>query len=167
MNSSTLYTHTKTKLSTTLSNSQQKSQTRHYFFALSLEHPWSVKFHGSTMSWVVSLFSFTTSSSFFLLALILGFSIRLSSLSLLSLLVFFALASYRVVKIACSCSEVVLQTIKYTMVYPSSGPSLEVIALRQMIWYWRWTVVTVGWTEGSRSLLSEGGNVLVCLVPPA
>jgi hypothetical protein len=45
-------------------------------------------------------------------------------------LVFFASARYKVVKIMCSCSEVVLRTTKHTMVYPSSGPSLEVIALR-------------------------------------
>jgi hypothetical protein len=44
--------------------------------------------------------------------------------------VFFAPTRYRVVKIARSCSEVVLRTTKNTMVYSSSGPSLEVIALR-------------------------------------
>jgi hypothetical protein len=31
----------------------------------------------------------------------------------------------RVVKITYSSSEMVLQTIKHTMIYPSSGPSLE------------------------------------------
>jgi hypothetical protein len=41
--------------------------------------------------------------------------------------VFFAPARYRVVKIARS---VVLRTTNNTIVYPSSGPSLEVIALR-------------------------------------
>jgi hypothetical protein len=45
------------------------------------------------------------------------------------MLVFFAPARYRVVKIACSCPEVVLQTTKHTMVYPSSSSSLEVIVL--------------------------------------
>jgi hypothetical protein len=36
------------------------------------------------------------------------------------------LARYQVVKIAHSCYEVVLRTTKYTLVYPGSGPSLEV-----------------------------------------
>jgi hypothetical protein len=35
----------------------------------------------------------------------------------------------RVVKITCSSFEMVLRTIKHTMIYPGSGPSLEVIAL--------------------------------------
>jgi hypothetical protein len=39
----------------------------------------------------------------------------------------------RVVKITCSSSEVVLQTTKHIMIYPSSGPSLEVIALRSVL----------------------------------
>jgi hypothetical protein len=43
--------------------------------------------------------------------------------------VFFALARYRVVKIAHSYSKVVLRTTKHTIVYPGSGPTLEVIAL--------------------------------------
>jgi hypothetical protein len=34
-----------------------------------------------------------------------------------------------VVKITRSSSEVVLQTTKHNMIYPGSGPSLEVIAL--------------------------------------
>jgi hypothetical protein len=46
---------------------------------------------------------------------------------------FFAPARYRVVKITRSCSKVVLSTIKHTMVYPSSGPSLEVIALHPAV----------------------------------
>jgi hypothetical protein len=52
---------------------------------------------------------------------------------LLILSVFFALARYMVVKIMCSCSEVVLQTTKHTMVYPGSCPSLEVIVLRPVV----------------------------------
>jgi hypothetical protein len=36
-----------------------------------------------------------------------------------------------VLKITCSSSEVVLRTTKHTMIYPGSGSSLEVIALRQ------------------------------------
>jgi hypothetical protein len=43
--------------------------------------------------------------------------------------VFFAPARYMEVKIARSYSEVVSQTTKHTMIYPGSGPSLEVIAL--------------------------------------
>jgi hypothetical protein len=39
----------------------------------------------------------------------------------------------RVVKIARSNSEMVLRTIKHTMIYPSSGLSLEVIALRPVV----------------------------------
>jgi hypothetical protein len=42
----------------------------------------------------------------------------------------FASARYKVVKIAHSCSEMVLRTTKHTMIYPGSDPSLEVIALR-------------------------------------
>jgi hypothetical protein len=41
----------------------------------------------------------------------------------------FALVSYRVVKIMCSYSDVVLRTTNHTIVYPDPGPSLEVIAL--------------------------------------
>jgi hypothetical protein len=44
--------------------------------------------------------------------------------------VFFALARYRVVKIAHYSFEVVLRTTKHTVVYSSLGPSLKVIALR-------------------------------------
>jgi hypothetical protein len=46
--------------------------------------------------------------------------------------VFFAPARYRVVKIMCSCFEVVLRTIKNyknTIVYLGSGPCYKVIAL--------------------------------------
>jgi hypothetical protein len=46
------------------------------------------------------------------------------------LLVFFVSTRYRGVKIARSCSEAVLRTTKHTMVYPDSGPSMEIIALR-------------------------------------
>jgi hypothetical protein len=41
----------------------------------------------------------------------------------------------RVVKITCSSSEVVLRTTKNTMIYPDSGPSLKVLALRPAVWY--------------------------------
>jgi hypothetical protein len=45
----------------------------------------------------------------------------------------FCTGKNRVVKIARSSSEMVLQTTKHTMIYPGSGPSLEVIALRPMV----------------------------------
>jgi hypothetical protein len=45
----------------------------------------------------------------------------------------FCTGKNRVVKITCSSSEVVLQTTKHIMIYPSSGPSLEVIALRSVL----------------------------------
>jgi hypothetical protein len=43
--------------------------------------------------------------------------------------VFFASARYRVVRIVCSYSKVVLRTTKHTIVYSGSGPSLKVIVL--------------------------------------
>jgi hypothetical protein len=45
------------------------------------------------------------------------------------LLVFSAPANYGVVKIARFSSEVVLQTMKHTMIYPCFGPFSEIIAL--------------------------------------
>jgi hypothetical protein len=48
-------------------------------------------------------------------------------------LVFATPANYGVVKIMHSSSVVVLRTMKHTMIYPSSGPSLEVIALRLVV----------------------------------
>jgi hypothetical protein len=45
----------------------------------------------------------------------------------------FCTGKNRVVKIACSSSEMVLQTTKHTMIYTGSGPSLEVITLRPMV----------------------------------
>jgi hypothetical protein len=47
--------------------------------------------------------------------------------------VFFTLARYKVVKIAHSSFELVLQTIRHTVIYPSSSPYLEVIALCPMV----------------------------------
>jgi hypothetical protein len=38
-----------------------------------------------------------------------------------------------VVKITRSSSEMVLQTKKHTMIYPSLGPSLKIIALRPVV----------------------------------
>jgi hypothetical protein len=43
--------------------------------------------------------------------------------------VFSALTKYRVVNIVHSSSEVVMRTMKHTVIYPGSDPSLEVIAL--------------------------------------
>jgi hypothetical protein len=51
--------------------------------------------------------------------------------------VFFVPARYRVARIVHSSSKVVLQTIKHTVIYPSLGPSLEVIALYPVVWYRR------------------------------
>jgi hypothetical protein len=49
------------------------------------------------------------------------------------MLVFFASARYRTVKIAHSGSEMVLRTTKHTIIYPDSDPSSEVIALRPTV----------------------------------
>jgi hypothetical protein len=46
---------------------------------------------------------------------------------------YFFAPRYRVIKIMHSYSEVVLRTTKHTMVYPDSGPSLEVIALGSVV----------------------------------
>jgi hypothetical protein len=66
-----------------------------------------------------------------------------------------ALTNYGEVNIVCSSFEVVMQTMKYTMIYLGSSPSSEVIALRPLVWYWRWASVTKGWVEGSRSSHGE------------
>jgi hypothetical protein len=58
--------------------------------------------------------------------------------------VFFTPVRYKEVKIVCHSFEVVLRTMKHTMIYPCVGPSLKVIALRSVVWYWRWTCVTRG-----------------------
>jgi hypothetical protein len=50
---------------------------------------------------------------------------------------FFASTGYRVVNFVCSSSEVVLLIMKHTVIYPSSGPSLEVIARRPVVGYGR------------------------------
>jgi hypothetical protein len=47
--------------------------------------------------------------------------------------VFSAPANYRVLKITCFSSKVVLQTMKHTMIYPSSGLSSEVVVLRSVV----------------------------------
>jgi hypothetical protein len=47
--------------------------------------------------------------------------------------VFFAPARYRVVKIMLSYSEVLLHTIKHTVIYHGLGPSLQLIALCQVV----------------------------------
>jgi hypothetical protein len=51
--------------------------------------------------------------------------------------VFFALVRYMVVKITCFSSEMVLQIMKHIVMYPTSGPSSEVIALQPVVWYRR------------------------------
>jgi hypothetical protein len=51
--------------------------------------------------------------------------------------VFLPSTRYMKVNIMCSYFEVVLQTIKHTMIYPGSCPSLEVIALHLVVWYYR------------------------------
>jgi hypothetical protein len=50
-----------------------------------------------------------------------------------TLSVFSTPTNYGVVKIARSSSEVVMRTMKHTMIYPGSGPSSEVIALRPVV----------------------------------
>jgi hypothetical protein len=81
------------------------------------------------------------------------------------LLVFFAPANYGVVKIARSSFEVVMWTMKHTMIYTGSCPSSEVIALYPVVWYWRWTYVTKGWAESSRSSRGERGKRISSLLP--
>jgi hypothetical protein len=81
-----------------------------------------------------------------------------STVHLYNVLVFLAPTRYRVAKITCSSSKVVLRTIKHTLIYPGSVPSSEVIALHQVVWYWRWIGVTKGWIESLRSFHGEGGN---------
>jgi hypothetical protein len=56
-----------------------------------------------------------------------------SSFLVHQLSVFFVPVRYIVVKITCSCFEMVLRTIKNTIVYHGSGPYYEVIALRLAI----------------------------------
>jgi hypothetical protein len=46
---------------------------------------------------------------------------------------FYLPANYMVVKIVHSSFEVALRTTKHTMIYPSSGSSLKVIALRPVV----------------------------------
>jgi hypothetical protein len=79
--------------------------------------------------------------------------------------VFFTPARYMVVKITCSCFEVVLWTIKHTIFYPGSSPSLEVIALRARAWYWRWTVVTMGMSIALEKFNKWKGGMFLCLLP--
>jgi hypothetical protein len=44
-------------------------------------------------------------------------------------LVFSVMTKYKVVKIVCSSSKVVLRIMKHTVIYSGSGPSLKVIAI--------------------------------------
>jgi hypothetical protein len=50
-----------------------------------------------------------------------------------ALLVFSTLVNYGMVKITCSSSEMVLRTMEHTMTYPSSDPSLKVMALHPVV----------------------------------
>jgi hypothetical protein len=50
-----------------------------------------------------------------------------------TLSVFFAPVRYTVVKITRFSFEVVLRTMKQTMIYPDSGPSSEVTAIRPVV----------------------------------
>jgi hypothetical protein len=45
----------------------------------------------------------------------------------------FCTGENRVVKITRSSSEMVLRTIKHTMIYPGLGPALEAIVLRSTV----------------------------------
>jgi hypothetical protein len=69
---------------------------------------------------------------------------------------FFALARFRVVKIACSSSDVVLQTMKRIVIYLGSGPSSEVIALRPVDWHRRCIGVTSGEQRAQEVCMVKG-----------
>jgi hypothetical protein len=73
----------------------------------------------------------------------------------------FCIGKNKVVKIVHSSSEMVLRTTNHTIIYPSSDPSLEVIALCPTVWYWRWICVTKGWVESLRNSHDEGEMDLV------
>jgi hypothetical protein len=78
-------------------------------------------------------------------------------------LVFFAPARFKVVKIMCSSFEVVLWTTKHRVIYPGSEPSLEVIALRPSVWYRRWIGVTRGERRAWKVCMVKGEMDLVPL----
>jgi hypothetical protein len=65
------------------------------------------------------------------ISFIIGEYVLLKSVS--GLVGVFCTNKNRVVKIACSNCEIVLRTTKHTMIYPDSGPFLEVIALRPTV----------------------------------
>jgi hypothetical protein len=64
----------------------------------------------------------------------------------------------RVINIMYFDFEMVLWTIKYIIIYTDLDPSLEVIALRPAVWYWRWTCVTKRWVESLKSSCGERKN---------
>jgi hypothetical protein len=75
--------------------------------------------------------------------------------------VFFAPTRYRVVKIACSCSDMVLQTTNYKAHYDLSyfrsilwgnSPTSNFVVLKKM------NSVTMGWAESSKYSLRERGK---------
>jgi hypothetical protein len=68
-----------------------------------------------------------------------------------------------VVKISRSGYEVVLRTMKHTIIYHGSNPSLVVLALRPSVWYWRWTGVTAGEWRAREVRIVKGEMDLVPL----
>jgi hypothetical protein len=83
---------------------------------------------------------------------------------LIILLVFLALARYKVVKIARSSSEVVLLTTKHMEICPGLDPTLEVVAICPAVWYGRWAGVTRGEWRAREDCVVKGE---MDLVPPA
>jgi hypothetical protein len=71
---------------------------------------------------------------------------------------FFTPIRYRVVNITHSSFEVILWTIKYTVIYPNSDPSSEVIDLRLVVWYRRSTCVTRGEQRAREVHVMKGEN---------
>jgi hypothetical protein len=59
--------------------------------------------------------------------------LKVSSRPAIRLVSVFYTGKNRVVNIACSSSEKVLRTTKHTMIYPSLGPSMEIIDLRLVV----------------------------------
>jgi hypothetical protein len=126
-----------------------KNEIRHWKCNKQMIWHWNIKNEIRHWRWIFHLY--------YIYVAILETTNKLSVLS--------APANYGVVKIVCSSSEVVLWTMKHTMIYPSLGPFSEVIALYSVVWYWRWTCVTKGWAESSRSSHGERGKWIS--YPPA
>jgi hypothetical protein len=75
--------------------------------------------------------------------------------------VFFRPTRYRVVKIMCFSAKVVLWTVKHIVIYHELGPSSEVIALRPVVYYRRWTSVIRGKRRDQKVCLVKGEMDLV------